>query len=135
MDGLFTVFLTQLATDCPVLLAYVIGLILGLALWRRFPRPCLLVGIAMAVAVSVSIIATFLYAYLPFAMDQFHWHHDQLDQMYTLVGLASSLGHAVAVAMMLTAVFVSRRPSTPPGPPDDHGTRVAVTDLDTRIQS
>jgi hypothetical protein len=90
MDGLFTVFLTQLATDTPALLAYVIGLILAFAFWRRFPQRCLLVGLAMAVAMSVSIVSTFLYAYLPFALDEFHWQHHQLDMMYTMVSVVSS---------------------------------------------
>jgi hypothetical protein len=55
--------------------------------------------------------------------------------MYTMVGVLSSLVHAVAIAMMLAAVFVHQRGYTPPRPPDDHHARVPVPGLDTRIQS
>ena len=133
MPGLFTVFVTQLATGAPALLAYVIGLVLPFAFWRRFPRPCLLVNLAMAVALAASIVSTLLYAYLPFTMDEFHWHHDQLDMMYTLVGAVSSLVHGIAIAMLLAAVFVGRAASTLPGPPADERARIAATGVDTRI--
>jgi hypothetical protein len=135
MDGLFSVFLTQLATNFPELLAYVIGLLVTFAFWRRFPGPCLLVSLAMVVALSTSIGAIFLYAYLPFALDEFHWQHHQLDQMYTVVGLLSSLLRAFAMVMLLTAVFVSRRTTTPAAPRHDDRVRAPATGPDTRIQS
>jgi hypothetical protein len=135
MPDLMAAFAMQLATRAPVLLAYMVGLILACSYWKRYPRPCLLVALAMCVALLVNIVSACLVVYLPRARLEFNWDAAELSLIFSVVGVTANLLLALAVGMMLAAVFAGRR-SVPPRwvPEDEDRPMRAGGDTDTRIQ-
>jgi MFS superfamily sulfate permease-like transporter len=134
MESVLTQFTTQLATRSPVLLVYVIGLVLALVFWQRHPRPCVLVLLAMVLALFTSLVSAFLFTYLPRAMDEFGWNHHQLGLMLSAVSITASILHAGAMGMLLTAVFVGRQSALARWPTDDDRTAMPAAGPDTRVQ-
>jgi hypothetical protein len=65
MDNSLGVILMQLATRAPILIVHVVGLVLAIAWWRRYPKPCLLVFLAMGIALVNGIASVFVNVYLP----------------------------------------------------------------------
>jgi hypothetical protein len=132
----FLSFLMQLATRAPSLLVYFVGIAVAIALWRRYPKPCLLVFLAMCLALFAVFSSTFLFMYLPRAMDNLGGGHQEVGIYFSAINIVSSLIHAAAVALLLSAVFVGR--SQPPPRPrwnaDDDRTVEQHPRSDTRIQ-
>jgi hypothetical protein len=122
MDNIAAQFLMQLASRAPTLLVYAIGVILAIVYWQRYPRPCLLVLLAVCLSGFALVASAFLFMYLPRAMADFGWAHEQLGMIVGAVGFVSSVLHAIATAMLLGAVFVGRRQPLPRWSPDDDRT-------------
>ena len=63
MNDIFIPFLTQLAGQSPVLFVYLVGMVLALVFWRRYPRPCAFTLIAVGLLILTSIGQTFVNFY------------------------------------------------------------------------
>src|SRR4051794_10979853 len=101
----------QLVPRSPTLLVYLVGLVLAFVLWRRFPRPCLLVALAMSLALLVNIVSAFLFVYITTVMID-GLNHQQVGFMLSANSITATILHGVAIAMLLAAVFVGRRQYT-----------------------
>jgi hypothetical protein len=135
MDNIIVAFLAQLATRSPTLLLFATGLVLAIAFWSRYPRPCMLVFLAMSLALIVTVCSAFVFLYLPRAMNEFGWDHLQLSLMFTVVGVITNVFHAGALGLLLAAVFVDRRPLPPRlQHPVDEREATRFPGTDTRIQ-
>lgn len=122
MDNIATQFLTQLASRAPTLLVYAIGLTLAVVYWKRYPRPCLLVFLALCLSGFTLVSSAFLFMYLPRAMADFGWADQQFGLIIGVVSFTANMLHAGATAMLLSAVFVGRRQPLPRWSPDDDRT-------------
>lgn len=104
---LFTV-LTQLAGQAPVLLAYLVGVILALVFWQRSPVPALLTLIAMVLFLMTTLVQSVLVHYLVRVSADSGM---TLGWMLSANAVIGSVLRAMAVGLMLAAVFTGRRSS------------------------
>lgn len=107
MDNLFVYFLYSLVGDAPVLLAYLVGIALSLALWRRCPRAAMLTLIAMSLLMATAVTESFLSGYLGRAMR--NWEIRQQTQVWGVISIVSNLIRAGATGLLLVAVFAGRK--------------------------
>jgi hypothetical protein len=108
MDNLLVPFLTQLASRSPILLAYVVGLILSLVFWRRYPRACLLTLIATALLLLNNVVVMYLSMYLIRVRSGWAWDPERFGWLMSAIALASSCVTAVGLGFLLAAVFAGR---------------------------
>jgi hypothetical protein len=105
----------QLVNQAPVLLVYLIGLVLALTFWSRYPRPCAFTLIACLVLLLTRFAATAATYFFMQQMVSQAWSARQYGLAMSIVGLIASIVHAGALGLLLAAVFVDRsRPH--PGP-------------------
>ncbi len=90
----------------PVLLAYLTGMVLALVFWRRCPTACLLVLVATGIHL-IAQVGSFLSVYIV-NLGTVHYR----VELFQAIGLAVSVVHALAIGLLLAAVFVGR--PTPP---------------------
>jgi predicted permease len=116
MGNIFVSVLMRLAADSPVLAVYLIGVILALVFWRRYPGPCALTLIAMVLAVAAVVILNCLSVYLDqVARADWGWEPVEVARVWSLIAIAGSLVRAVAYGLLLAAVFVGRTRSSTEG--------------------
>jgi hypothetical protein len=125
MSDMIVPSLMLLLGQSPVLFVYVLGLILALVFWKRYPGPCLFLLIATVLLLVVSVTQTFATQYLIHARAEKGWKDNELGLMLSTVGLAGGVLRAVGFGFLLAAVFLGRgvaqrgTPSEalrPPGP-------------------
>lgn len=116
MNNIIVPSLTQLLAQSPVLLVYLSGLILSLVFWRRCPTPCLFVLVATVLLLLVTVTQPFMTQYFIQARSEMGWTHEKLGWMFSAVALTSSCLRAVALGLLLAAVFVQRRVPQSLGP-------------------
>ena len=109
MSEMIVPSLTQLAWQSPVLLVYLVGMILALACWRRYPGPCSLVLIATALLLFLTVLQTFLTQYLFHVRTDWGWDNQKLSWILSAIGLACSFLRALGLSLLLAAVFLGRR--------------------------
>ena len=100
--------LRQLLMQSPILLVYLAGMMFALAVWRRYPVPCVFVLIATTVLLVVSVAQTFLTQYLIHARVERGWEPAQLSWVLSASGLVGSVLRAIGLGLLLAAVFVGR---------------------------
>jgi hypothetical protein len=109
MNNFLVPFLTQLAGQSPVLFMYLVGIVLALVFWRRYPRPCAFTLIAMALLLLAAIGQTFVGTYLISRGIGLSWAAGRLGRVLTANVLVGSLVRALAFGLLLAAVFVDRK--------------------------
>ena len=109
MDNHLIHFFYSLIGDAPLLLAYLVGIAISLALWRRCPRPAMLTLIAMSLLMATAVTESFLSVYLTHAMR--HWEIRQQTQIWGVISIVSNLIRAGAMGLLLIAVFTGRNQS------------------------
>jgi hypothetical protein len=134
MDNVFAAFVMQLVVRSPTLLTYVIGLIVAVTYWKRYPRPSFLVFTGMGMALITWVSSAFIYTYLPRAMIDFGWDHRNFTWITSAIGFVTNLINAGALTMLLTAVFIGRRHFFPQWPADEDQPVAPGIGPDTRIQ-
>ena len=109
MNDILIPFLTQLAGQSPVLFVYLVGIVLALVFWRRYPRPCAFTVIAMGLLMLTSVGQTFVDLYLVVyrGIGQ-GWDPERLRWVLTANALAGVFVRALAFGLLLAAVFVDR---------------------------
>jgi len=120
MENLLTTLLMQLAAQSPLLIACLAGMIAALALWQRSPRPAMLTLIGMAIFLVTIMARTFLSLYLFQLRHEHGWSLEQFGLISAGSALALTVIQAVALGLVLAAVFTGRKPVTPP-PPSNTG--------------
>jgi hypothetical protein len=93
----------------PVLLVYLVGMILALVFWRRYPGPSLLTLIATVLLLSLTVTQIFVTQYLFYMRADKGWGHEKLAWLLSAVGLTSSILRAAGLGLLLAAVFLGRR--------------------------
>jgi hypothetical protein len=125
-------FLESLMYLSPYLLLDLVAVILALIFWRRHPRVSLLTLVAIGLSVSVTLVSTFILAWLPDflfpnSLEQVDVSPFEQRMIVTRVILMirNVLG-AVAYAFLLAAVFVDRsgRNRVPTGATDPASARI-----------
>lgn len=107
MDSMFLAFLSQLAAQSPVLLAYLVGAVLSLVFWGRYPGPAMLTFFACLLLLLVNLGQTFLIQYFIHLPDV---RAADRAWVFTISALISSVLRAAGFGMLLTAVFIGRGP-------------------------
>ena len=90
--------LMELLGLSPVLLMYLVGMILALVFWRRYPRPCLFMLLANVLLFVVTVTHFFVIQYLLAARAP--------SYMLDAVGLAGNLLGAIGHGLLLAAVLL-----------------------------
>ena len=115
MNDIIIPSLAQLLVQSPVLLVYVAGLILALVFWQRCPTSCLLVLLATALLLLVSVAYPFVIQYFIKARTEMGWTHEKLGWVTSAAALTTSCCRAVAMGLLFAAVFLHRGVSKPAG--------------------
>jgi hypothetical protein len=108
-ETLLLPLLMQLAVQAPVLLTYLIGAIVALILARRAPGPCLLTLAAMVLMLLTALAQGFAQVWLTRARNDLQWGPSQLGTWFSIIAFVGSAIRAVAVSLLLTAVFLGCR--------------------------
>jgi hypothetical protein len=109
-SNMIQMVLLQLVGVAPILLAYLVGMILALTFWRRYPTPSLLTCVASALFLVLSVAQTFLTQYLlEAARPELGWNNQQRSQMFTIIMVVGGVLRAAAFGLLLAAVFTGRR--------------------------
>jgi hypothetical protein len=116
MNDVIVPALTQLVVQLPLLLVYLVGLMLALVFWRRHPTPCVLVLISTAILLVASVAQTFLTQYLIHARNERGWEPQQLSWILSALAMAGSILRAIALSLLLSAVFLGRQAGQRVGP-------------------
>jgi hypothetical protein len=111
MDQFLLPFLSQLAGRAPVLLVCLAGFVLALACWKRSPTAGLLAALGTSLYACSSILGTLVSAWLIRRQME---AHDEDTREFVISGAFFSLAHALALGLLVAAVFVGR---PRPGPP------------------
>jgi hypothetical protein len=112
MDNLFLSYLSTLGGQAPILLAYLVGAILALVFWGRYPGPALLTFLACLLLFLLSLGQSFVSTWLIHSRDM---READRGTMFAILAITSNVLRAGAFAMLLIAVFVgrARRPEHP----------------------
>lgn len=112
-----TVFLMMLLDAAPMLLAVLIGGVVAVLLWRRAPRPALLVLLACAGQFAVTLFSVWLSGWwMPAARAAGETSLVRLSQVMGIWGACASLLHGVLIGLLIWAAFTGR-PKTQTIPP------------------
>ena len=104
-----SMFISMLVSHIPMLLVYLLGMFLALAFWRRCPVPCALTLGAAALMFVVSVGQTVLYSYLLQGGSTIA--QSGRTSMMGVIGLCTTILHALGFCLLLAAVFHGRRRS------------------------
>jgi hypothetical protein len=108
-DNSFAAFLMQLVAQAPLLLAYLVGFILALALRSRYPGPALLTLIATALLLVISVAQPFVFLYIISARAEWDLDHKHEAWMLSVSTIIGSTIRAASFVLLLAAVFSGRR--------------------------
>jgi hypothetical protein len=110
MVGVFSL-LPQYLAQVPVYLVWLVGIVLAIVHWRRYPQPSLLTLIALVILFLRGLISTFLNTWLPLALHSQGWSVQGTSTFLLAHHIVSTLVAAVAYGLLLAAVFGWRRVS------------------------
>jgi uncharacterized membrane protein len=114
-NNAFLIFLSMIGGQAPVLIVYLVGAILAIKWWRRYPRPALLVLVGIALHVATSITYTAVHVYL--ITNRPPGGLQSLSTVFAVMSLTSAVLHASASALLIWAAFAGRRPADDVGFP------------------
>lgn len=105
--------LSSLLTSVPSLVVDVALIALAVSRWGRHPRVSMLAATAGVVLLVLDVVGRAFFALLPAWASQQGRPVSELGAIYAAVGLVSSALHAVAMGVLVAAVFTER--GTAPG--------------------
>jgi hypothetical protein len=114
MELTLSVFLSQLLSQSPILLAYLVGVILAVVFRRRCPLPARLTLAAMLLLLLSTLVQLFVFAYLMQARLDRGWSIEQSGWFMAVNGLIGTLIRVAAFGLLLTAVFIGRKRAQQP---------------------
>jgi hypothetical protein len=101
--------LPTILLQIPTLLVMLVGVILALVYWRRNAKVSLLVIVALVLSFIVRVGSALQSALIPYLVNALGWRLQQIGWMVTCPGIVWSLLSAVALGLMLGAVFGWRK--------------------------
>jgi ABC-type phosphate transport system permease subunit len=107
--------LLQLLSQIPILIVYVAGIILALLFWKRCPTSSLLSLIAIVVLLLITAIHPFVVQHIIHSREGVNWSATGVNASLGIVSMISSLLRTGAIALLIAAVFVNRKPSLADG--------------------
>ena len=99
----------QLLSQSPILLAGLLGLILPPIFWKRCPAASLLTLIATLILLFATVAVVGLQTYMASARMEQGWTMTQYSEMTGAVGLLGGLARALAIGLLVIAVFTGRK--------------------------
>lgn len=110
-----TMIFSQLATQLPVIIALLAGLIVVLVRWKQGGRasPWALAGFGAYLAVS--LIGPVFYAFMQYRVQE--GGYQNVTIIYSVAGIIWSLLRAAGIVFLLVAIFAGRSAAPPPVPP------------------
>lgn len=110
MEEFVTRFLVRdLLVRSPVYLLCLAGLALALVRWPRHPKVSVLVCLGLGLLLLFSLALPVIYGVLPKVLgDQGRSVEEQMA-VYSILGFVSSFVNAVALSLLVAAVFIDRR--------------------------
>ncbi len=108
MNPMLTSYLTQLAVQSPVLIVYVIGLVLAIVFWARYPGPAVLTFVALALLLVITLAFPLVQMYVVRVRAESTWSMQKYGTVMSVVGVVSSILRAAAGGLLLSAVFMGR---------------------------
>jgi hypothetical protein len=106
----FGIFLSQLLTQSPLLLVYLIGIVVCAVWWRRAPMAAMLALAGFALLLLTSVGFAFIQQQLIQSMNRGGGGGGAVNYAQSMlwIGIASSILRAAATALLLIAVFIGR---------------------------
>jgi hypothetical protein len=104
---------STLLTAIPSLLVDVLLLVLAMSRWARHPRVSMLACSSAVLMLLLDSLSRVAFAILPFKLRESGRSTADLGVVYAVLGGASSLLHAVALGLLVAAVFSERDRGAP----------------------
>ena len=112
-DSGFSFFGQQLVAQIPVLLVAFIGLGLSLVFLGRYRWPAVLTLLATGILLITTFVVTGAQAYVFSSRNTMGLSTENYTQLAIGVGWVGSLARALALALLLAAVFIGRKRPAP----------------------
>jgi hypothetical protein len=104
----FSPFFTNIVTQLPVFLVWIIGIILALAYWKRAPRPATYTLIAIAIFIVAAFLAVIINSNLLLGLHARGMPIGQLSLILGGLNIFISLIRALGWGLILAAIFTAR---------------------------
>ena len=105
--------LSSLVTAIPSVLVDVVLLVVAVGRWNRHPRVSMLASTSAVMMLVLDLLGRAVFAVLPLKLHQSGRSASELGVIFAVIGGLSGLLHALAVGLLVIAVFSER---SPPGP-------------------
>lgn len=109
--SLFFIFLSDVLTQLPSLLAMFICVIIALIRWKRHPKISLLVMLGLTSMILEALIFAAVYAWVPRWMASSE-PIESRQVIYTALSVSHNSLIALSMGLLLLAAFIGRRPRT-----------------------
>ncbi len=106
--------LSSLVTSIPTLAVDVVLLIVAVARWNRHPRVSMFAAAAGGLLLMLDLLGRAFFAILPLKLHESGTSTASMGLYYAVLGGASSLLHAIAMSLLIAAVFSERASVSPP---------------------
>jgi hypothetical protein len=113
MELLFPV-LSSLVTAIPVLIVDVTLVVVAVSRWNRHPRVSMLAAFSGGLMLVLDLLGRAFFTILPLKLHESGKSAADLGIVFAITGGISSLLHAVALGLLVAAVFAERPSVSPP---------------------
>jgi len=100
----------QLLVQIPSLLLYVVGIVFAFVYRQQSRTPSMLALLACAFLLCLSLVMPFISNYLLYARSVNEWSIEKLGHILGGVSIVSSILSALGNGLLLTAIFIDRKP-------------------------
>lgn len=111
---LLPVVLSSLVTSIPSVIVDVALLVVAILRWNRHPRISMLASTSAVLLLLLDVLARAAFAVMPYKLEESGRSMASLGVLYAVLGGASSLLHALALTLLVVAVFSERGPAPSP---------------------
>ena len=113
LEGIAGYLFRSCAVQGPAFIAWIVGIILAAARWRKHPNVSLFTVISLSIFVLVALIGAFVNAGTMAAVSRGDLDAAQIGVVFMVSGILFSLLDAVAWALLLMAIFRWRDADNP----------------------
>lgn len=99
---------STLLTAIPSLAVDVLLLVLAMSRWTRHPRVSMLASASAVLMMTLDSLVRVFFATLPMKLRESGRSTAELGSIFAVVGGVSSVLHAIAIGLLVAAVFVDR---------------------------
>jgi hypothetical protein len=108
---LLMVALGSLVTSIPSVLVDITLLVVAMSRWNRHPRISMLACTSGVLMLVLDVLVRAVFAILPLKLRESGHSTTEMGVIYSVMGGVSGLAHAVAIGLLVAAVFSDRQPS------------------------